>query len=241
MGLPLPWVCLFPQPSTQISLRRVTCDLDPQNKKLTPGDMRDGYLQQIGGQAKYMGFSLGEERAVESFRLSTNSFSTNILRASPCPSIFCSGQTTFRKRNSFEMNALHRATENHRMSRAVCKSLFWNILRVKPLESRFCEDKNRSHQRKPFEINILAGATKKTNTAPLDCPPPFAGSKKQRAALPAPHYFAAGTPPYFSNHSSSSRTLIFPCQGFLPRPWPSPGNTRSLFGIPSEYSACSSR
>src|SRR5579872_7269776 len=36
-------------------------------------------------------------------------------------------------------------------------------------------------------------------------------------------------PPYFSSHFSSSRTLIFPCQGFLPRPWPSPGKTSSAF------------
>jgi len=52
---------------------------------------------------------------------------------------------------------------------------------------------------------------------------------------------SVGTPPYFSSHFNSSRTLIFPCQGFLPRPWPSPGKINSLFGTPSEYSACSRR
>jgi hypothetical protein len=46
--------------------------------------------------------------------------------------------------------------------------------------------------------------------------------------------FEAGTPPYFCSHFNSSRTLIFPCQGFLPRPWPSPGKISNLFGMPSE-------
>jgi len=51
----------------------------------------------------------------------------------------------------------------------------------------------------------------------------------------------AGTPPYFCSHFNSSRTLILPCQGFLAKEWPSPGKISSLFGMPSEYSACSSR
>jgi hypothetical protein len=45
--------------------------------------------------------------------------------------------------------------------------------------------------------------------------------------------FPAGTPPYFCSHFSSSRTLIFPCQGFFAREWPSPGKIRSLLGMPS--------
>jgi len=44
----------------------------------------------------------------------------------------------------------------------------------------------------------------------------------------------AGMPPYFCSHFSSSRTFIFPCQGFLLRPWPSPGKIRSLLGMPRE-------
>jgi len=47
-------------------------------------------------------------------------------------------------------------------------------------------------------------------------------------------YFSAGTPPYFWSHSNSSLTLILPCQGFLPRPWPSPGKISNLFGMPRE-------
>src|SRR6185369_13116112 len=43
--------------------------------------------------------------------------------------------------------------------------------------------------------------------------------------------FGLRTPPYFCNHFNSSRTLIFPCQGFFPRPWPSPGNKSSWLGI----------
>src|ERR1700722_20748203 len=41
-------------------------------------------------------------------------------------------------------------------------------------------------------------------------------------------------PTYLSSHFSSSRTLMYPCHGFFPRPWPSPGNTRKLCGMPSD-------
>jgi len=46
--------------------------------------------------------------------------------------------------------------------------------------------------------------------------------------------FDGAIPPYFSSHFNSSLTLILPCQGFLPSPWPSPGKIRSLLGTPSE-------
>ena len=125
--------------------------------------MRDAYLQQIGGQGKSVGLSLVEEQSLEDSNHSINSIRSNIVRLSPCASIFCSGKTTVRKRKSFNMNILHQATENDRTSRADCKSLFWNILRVKSMESIICGDKNRSCQCKPFEMKILVGATKKTN------------------------------------------------------------------------------
>ena len=125
--------------------------------------MRDGYLHQIGGQAKSVDFSLDEEQSLEDSNPSINSIRSKILRLSPCASIFCSGKTIARKRKSFKMNILHQATENDRTSRADCKSLFWNILRVKSLESRICGDQTRSRLCKPFEMKILAGATKKTN------------------------------------------------------------------------------
>ncbi len=44
----------------------------------------------------------------------------------------------------------------------------------------------------------------------------------------------AGTPPYLCSHFNSSRTLIFPCQGFLERECPSPGKINNAFGTPRE-------
>jgi hypothetical protein len=52
---------------------------------------------------------------------------------------------------------------------------------------------------------------------------------------------ANGFPPYFSSHFSSSRTLIFPCQGFPSRPCPSPGKMSKLLGIPRAVRARSSK
>src|SRR5690348_1577447 len=52
---------------------------------------------------------------------------------------------------------------------------------------------------------------------------------------------AAAPPAYFCSHFSSSSTLILPCQGLLPRPWPSPGNRSKVQGTPRDLSACSSR
>jgi hypothetical protein len=123
--------------------------------------MRRGYLQQIGGQGKSVGFSLDEDQSLEDSNPSINSIRSKILRLSPCASRFCSDQITVLKHKPFKMNILRKATENDRTSRADCKSLFWNILRVKSLESRICGDKTRSRQCKPFEMKILAGAIEK--------------------------------------------------------------------------------
>ena len=46
--------------------------------------------------------------------------------------------------------------------------------------------------------------------------------------------FVGGTPPYFWSQLSSSLTLILPCQGFLPRLWPSPGRISRALGMPNE-------
>ena len=43
-----------------------------------------------------------------------------------------------------------------------------------------------------------------------------------------PYSGALPAPPYFCSHFSSSRTLIFPCHGFLSSPWPSPGKISSV-------------
>ena len=125
--------------------------------------MRDAYLHQIGGQGKSVGFSLDEEQPLKGSSPSINSLRSNILRLSPCPSIFCSRRTTVRKPKSFKMNILHQTTDNDHRSQTRRKSLFWKILRITSLESRICGDETRSRQRKPFEMKILAAATKKTN------------------------------------------------------------------------------
>src|SRR5205807_2618483 len=49
------------------------------------------------------------------------------------------------------------------------------------------------------------------------------------AAPPVP--VAEEWDPYFSSHFSSSRTLIFPCQGLWSRLWPSPGKISKVDGI----------
>src|SRR5258708_31634426 len=64
---------------------------------------------------------------------------------------------------------------------------------------------------------------------------------QQQSIFHFPNDVTPGFPAYFSNHFSSSRTLIFPCHGFLPKLWPSPGKISSVLGTPSECRAWSRR
>jgi hypothetical protein len=77
--------------------------------------------------------------------------------------------------------------------------------------------------RGPFD-KLRAGSSSGEERPPLD----------DRFRLVLAFQLGDGTPPYFCSHFSSSRTFIFPCQGFLARLWPSPGKISSLLGMPSE-------
>src|ERR1700694_5461683 len=50
--------------------------------------------------------------------------------------------------------------------------------------------------------------------------------------------FVPVTPPYFFSHFNSSRTLIFPCQGFFASSCPSPGKISKSLGT---FSSCRAR
>jgi hypothetical protein len=62
-----------------------------------------------------------------------------------------------------------------------------------------------------------------------------------RPPLHFPAYSAVPAPPYFCSHFNSSRTLIFPCHGFLSSGCPSPGKISNVLGMPRECRAWSSR
>src|ERR1035437_9854628 len=143
------------------------------------------------------------------------------------------------------------------------KSLFWKILATSPCGSRFCGDSEGYLLGKFFRINILGNWAREISGCSAGpssvvggglCTSPTARAAPAGGEVPRPakcaclrmtridasdlrsvcDQFEAGTPPYFCSHFNSSRTLILPCQGFLLRLWPSPGNTSSLFGMPSE-------
>ena len=116
-------------------------------------------------------------------------------------------------------------------SKSEAKSLFRKILAASPFIPRFCEDPTRYPVAKLFKLKTLEEGTKKIFN-------PLAGFARRTAGGGCPHInpsqLEVGTPPYFCSQFNSSLTFIFPCQGFLPRPWPSPGKISSLFGMPSE-------
>ena len=73
----------------------------------------------------------------------------------------------------------------------------------------------------------------------LDGASMFSGCAIVKPHQHAPHF--TGQAQYFSIHSASSRTLIFPCQGFWSNSCPSSGKISSELGTPRVCSACSSR
>ena len=76
----------------------------------------------------------------------------------------------------------------------------------------------------------------------LLCRPYEAAGAAADDGVPPLHFsFLLGRRRIFSSHLSSSRTLIFPCQGFLSRLIGlRRGEISSLLGMPSEVEACSS-
>ena len=79
----------------------------------------------------------------------------NILRVSPCGSIFCPDSFGSRLSKSFRINILVILTKKMWRDCYQAKSLFCNILAVSPWGSRFCEDPAGSIPGKSLRMNIL--------------------------------------------------------------------------------------
>ena len=126
--------------------------------------------------------------------LTGKSLFQNILRVSPCGSIFCPDPFRSKLPKSFRINILVILMKKMWIDCRQAKSLFCNILAVSPWGSRFCEDPAGSIPGKSLRMNILEKwKEKKWRRPSRNIPRPIPPTTHQIRTLKAiPYEFSAG-------------------------------------------------